>query len=57
MASPFLRGAAFEDRKSCRHQLAIEEVVAGIDVRAAEVADGVVAVFQMTLGAWILCGI
>ena len=51
MASPFLRGAAFEDRKSCRHQLAIEEVVAGIDVRAAEVDDGVVAVFQMTLGA------
>ena len=51
MASPFLRGAACEGRKSCRHQLAIEEVVAGIDVRAEEVDDGVVAVFQMTLGA------
>ena len=53
MVSPFLSGAVCEGRRSCLHQMAIciEEVVAGIDVRAVEVADGVIAVFQMTLGA------
>ena len=49
MASPFLRGAACEGRKSCPHQLAIGEVAAGTDVMGVEVAEyGVVAVFQMT---------
>ena len=48
MASPFLRGAACEGRKSCPHRLAIGEVVARTDEMGVEVADGVVAVFQMT---------